>query len=298
MKKKQIIMQEELLKDIIKFLGLFNFNLPDKKYRDLFNDFYNNKKVDVLDNAGNVVGRVTNYENDLFIIINTQDKYFECLPKIKKNGRLKQFNFIMKDNNNMILRGWIKFYRYLGNEDLNIEGTYHIVNGETEIARSKFLSSDSHINLTDAISGEYINYSTKKEGKFKESNLFHNKKDITLDVICDLDNVYYKIRKLTQEIKFKDDQVIADNRYSYNGYQINNEGKSNYNIVEEEIKKVFQEYDSEVFEFIQNQKEALNYFDDNLFEKIFSRILFRLNKKSLMDIFGIEDSYKDPTYKK
>jgi len=47
-----------------------------------------------------------------------------------------------------------------------------------------------------------------------------------------------------EEIKFKDDCSIVDNRYSYNGYQINKEGKnSSYNINQEDyfsfLKKCF-----------------------------------------------------------
>jgi len=301
MEKMKRFEQVEIFNYTIKFLEFFNLRLPDISYKKLLRDFYNDNpnKIDVLDKDGNAVGNVNNYEDDLSIIIKTDEKYFECIPKIKNNRIFKQFNFIMKDNNNMILKGWIKFYKYPGNKELNIDVTYHIVNGQTELARSKFSTLDSSVNLTDAITDEYINYSTKKEDEFKESKLFHRKKDIILDVVCDMDNIYYKIRKLVEEIKFKDDCSIVDNRYSYNGYQINKEGKnSSYNIVEEEIKRVFDEYDPEVFEFIQNQKDALNYFGENLFERLLSRILFRVNKQSIMDIFGIDDSYKGSSYKK
>lgn len=301
MKKRQIREQEELLGDIIKFLDFFNYKLPTKPYKNLFWDFYNTnfKKVDVLDKDNNVVGSVTNYGDNTSIIVETDDYYFECIINVKTRKYLKKFNFIMKDKNNMLLKGWMEFYRYPSSEDLGIEGIYHIVKDEIEIARSKFTTFDSKINLTDAISDEYINYSTKKEGMFKESKFFHYKKNIMIDVICDIDNIYYKMKKLVEEIKFKDDCSIVDNRYSYNGYKINHEGNDiNYSIVEEEIKNVLQECDPEVFEFIKEQKNSLNYFSDNLFEKIFSRILFRLNKKSLMDIFGIDDSYKGSAYKK
>lgn len=293
--------KKELIKDIIRFLGFFDLYLPFKDKYDLIEDLFFNKGIDVLDINENIVGSVIKNEDSILIQVKNNDKLLKGVfrTKIKNNKKFRKAYFFITDKNNKSLKGHIEFIRSKETENLFFEGKYYIFNGKTEVVRSKFATYNNMVNLTDAISGEYINYSSKKEDNFKQSELFHKKKDITLNVICDLDNIYYKIRRLVEEVKFEDGYSINDNRYSYNGYEMDDSAKlGNYELVEEEIRKVFQEYDPEIFDFIQIQKDALNYFGNSLFEKIFSAALYRLNKKSRMNIFGIDDSYKDSSYKK
>lgn len=299
MKDKRISMKKRknTLKSISKFLSFFNFSLGARDYYDLINELSFCGKLNILDDANNVVGYVVRNNEEIFLSSLSNGKFLECIVTLKeKNDKtFEKFNYSINDNN-LSLNGFFEFSRDKNNDAIFLEGVYHINEGEKELSRSKFSTYDCFVNITNPIDNEYINFSSKKKEMFKEDILFHKNDDITFEVICNNDAIYFKMKKLFEKVKFSDGSKITDNRYSYGGYNLNE--KNNFDLVDKEIKNVYQEYDPTVFEFIEKNKNLLNYFGKNVFEKVFATILFRLGKQQRKDIFGIDDSYKNTYCKK
>lgn len=299
MENKRISMKKRknTLKSISKFLSFFNLSLETKDYYDLINELSFCGKLSILDDVNNVVGYVVRNNEEIFLSSLSNGKFLECIVTLKeKNDKtFEKFNYSINDNN-LSLNGFFEFSRDKNNDAIFLEGVYHINEGVKELSRSKFSTYDCFVNITNPIDNEYINFSSKKKEMFKEDKLFHKNDNITFEAICNNDDIYFKMKGLLEEIKFSDEDKIIDNRYLYGGYNLNE--KNNFDLVDEEIKNVYQEYDPTVFEFIEKNKNLLNYFGKNVFEKVFATILFRLGKQQRKDIFGIDDSYKNTYCKK
>ena len=265
----------DLIKNISKFLSFFDLSLEIKDNYDLANDLFYYGKLPVLNKEHLKIVGFINKKDDMYIAnINDLNMVFNIICDDKKHNK---FEFQVKKDDAYV-NGYVKFK----GKNNSYDGLYEISKDKKQVNKVKFSTYGSYINLYDYINKEYVKLYVFKDDNKNHNILFsHNREDFGLSVQYDFKNIYYSLRKIVEKTKY-DDDVIIDNKFIDGGYPFI---ASDLDVSLREILNVFQDYDTDIFDFIGKMKDNLNFFSDGLYEKLFEDVLSIFNKKSKSKVF-------------
>ncbi len=278
----------DLLKCVIKFLSFFNLNLPAKDNGYLLNYLFYNKKLPVLNNDKTVGGII---KTDDCLLISCNDDFKLNANVSLKKEKLKKICFCLEKENTS-LNGYVVFK----NKNNSYDGLYEISCNNELINKINFSTFGSYVNFHDFKTKESVNFGVKNANCDDcEINFNHYRKKLNINVSYDSDYLYYIIRKFVEKTEFQGYDTIIDDNHVAVGYPYS---AINTGVALKEFEKIFQEYDSLVFDFINSIKEKLNSFTYGLYENTFKDVLSNLGDKSIKNIFGLEGLNDGLSYKK
>ena len=267
---------EERLEDLLlikNFLKLFDVYYEKIPYYSTI-DLTNNGIIDLY--QGNIkVGNLILKDDKYKINFNLDDISLKASSQIEENNgrRFLTLNYSLIKNNDKI-KGKYTINKFVKNnkKDLVVKHKLWVFNNYKKTKFYRFYTIKNETYLNDLITDEYINFdngaiSHKLNKNFSRVRYDYN--DKLLDYLCcyfDLDNEPLTIT---------------------GGYKLfNDANKNEFDKVIENYKIRMDELSPRYIKFVKEQKEALEYFYDDLFDRIVDNSLTSLTNLENEYIFG------------
>ena len=271
---------EERLEDLLlikNFLKLFDVYYEKIPYYSMI-DLTNNGIIDLY--QGNIkVGNLILKDDKYKINFNLDDISLKASSQIEENNgrRFLTLNYSLIKNNDKI-KGKYTINKFVKNnkKDLVVKHKLWVFNNYKKTKFYRFYTIKNETYLNDLITDEYINFdngaiSHKLNKNFSRVRYDYN--DKLLDYLCcyfDLDNEPLTIT---------------------GGYKLfNDANKNEFDKVIENYKIRMDELSPRYIKFIKEQKEALEYFYDDLFDRIVDNSLTSLTDLEKEYIFGKKEN--------
>ena len=267
---------EERLEDLLlikNFLKLFDVYYEKIPYYSMI-DLTNNGIIDLY--QGNIkVGNLILKDDKYKINFNLDDISLKASSQIEENNgrRFLTLNYSLIKNNDKI-KGKYTINKFVKNnkKDLVVKHKLWVFNNYKKTKFYRFYTIKNETYLNDLITDEYINFdngaiSHKLNKNFSRVRYDYN--DKLLDYLCcyfDLDNEPLTIT---------------------GGYKLfNDANKNEFDKVIENYKIRMDELSPRYIKFVKEQKDALEYFYDDLFDRIVDNSLTSLTNLEKEYIFG------------
>lgn len=271
---------EERLEDLLlikNFLKLFDVYYEKIPYYSMI-DLTNNGIIDLY--QGNIkVGNLILKDDKYKINFNLDDISLKASSQIEENNgrRFLTLNYSLIKNNDKI-KGKYTINKFVKNnkKDLVVKHKLWVFNNYKKTKFYRFYTIKNETYLNDLITDEYINFdngaiSHKLNKNFSRVRYDYN--DKLLDYLCcyfDLDNEPLTIT---------------------GGYKLfNDANKNEFDKVIENYKIRMDELSPRYIKFIKEQKEALEYFYDDLFDRIVDNSLTSLTDLEKEYVFGKKEN--------
>ena len=271
---------EERLEDLLlikNFLKLFDVYYEKIPYYSTI-DLTNNGIIDLY--QGNIkVGNLILKDDKYKINFNLDDISLKASSQIEENNgrRFLTLNYSLIKNNDKI-KGKYTINKFVKNnkKDLVVKHKLWVFNNYKKTKFYRFYTIKNETYLNDLITDEYINFdngaiSHKLNKNFSRVRYDYN--DKLLDYLCcyfDLDNEPLTIT---------------------GGYKLfNDANKNEFDKVIENYKIRMDELDPRYLDFVKEQKDALEYFYDDLFDRIVDNSLTSLTNLEKEYIFGKKEN--------
>lgn len=271
---------EERLEDLLlikNFLKLFDVYYEKIPYYSMI-DLTNNGIIDLY--QGNIkVGNLILKDDKYKINFNLDDISLKASSQIEENNgrRFLTLNYSLIKNNDKI-KGKYTINKFVKNnkKDLVVKHKLWVFNNYKKTKFYRFYTIKNETYLNDLITDEYINFdngaiSHKLNKNFSRVRYDYN--DKLLDYLCcyfDLDNEPLTIT---------------------GGYKLfNDANKNEFDKVIENYKIRMDELSPRYIKFVKEQKEALEYFYDDLFDRIVDNSLTSLTDLEKEYIFGKKEN--------
>ena len=271
---------EERLEDLLlikNFLKLFDVYYEKIPYYSMI-DLTNNGIIDLY--QGNIkVGNLILKDDKYKINFNLDDISLKASSQIEENNgrRFLTLNYSLIKNNDKI-KGKYTINKFVKNnkKDLVVKHKLWVFNNYKKTKFYRFYTIKNETYLNDLITDEYINFdngaiSHKLNKNFSRVRYDYN--DKLLDYLCcyfDLDNEPLTIT---------------------GGYKLfNDANKNEFDKVIENYKIRMDELSPRYIKFVKEQKDALEYFYDDLFDRIVDNSLTSLTDLEKEYIFGKKEN--------
>ena len=271
---------EERLEDLLlikNFLKLFDVYYEKIPYYSMI-DLTNNGIIDLY--QGNIkVGNLILKDDKYKINFNLDDISLKASSQIEENNgrRFLTLNYSLIKNNDKI-KGKYTINKFVknNNKDLVVKHKLWVFNNYKKTKFYRFYTIKNETYLNDLITDEYINFdngaiSHKLNKNFSRVRYDYN--DKLLDYLCcyfDLDNEPLTIT---------------------GGYKLfNDANKNEFDKVIENYKIRMDELSPRYIKFVKEQKDALEYFYDDLFDRIVDNSLTSLTDLEKEYIFGKKEN--------
>ena len=271
---------EERLEDLLlikNFLKLFDVYYEKIPYYSMI-DLTNNGIIDLY--QGNIkVGNLILKDDKYKINFNLDDISLKASSQIEENNgrRFLTLNYSLIKNNDKI-KGKYTINKFVKNnkKDLVVKHKLWVFNNYKKTKFYRFYTIKNETYLNDLITDEYINFdngaiSHKLNKNFSRVRYDYN--DKLLDYLCcyfDLDNEPLTIT---------------------GGYKLfNDANKNEFDKVIENYKIRMDELSPRYIKFVKEQKDALEYFYDDLFDRIVDNSLTSLTNLEKEYIFGKKEN--------
>lgn len=271
---------EERLEDLLlikNFLKLFDVYYEKISYYSMI-DLTNNGIIDLY--QGNIkVGNLILKDDKYKINFNLDDISLKASSQIEENNgrRFLTLNYSLIKNNDKI-KGKYTINKFVKNnkKDLVVKHKLWVFNNYKKTKFYRFYTIKNETYLNDLITDEYINFdngaiSHKLNKNFSRVRYDYN--DKLLDYLCcyfDLDNEPLTIT---------------------GGYKLfNDANKNEFDKVIENYKIRMDELDPRYLDFVKEQKDALEYFYDDLFDRIVDNSLTSLTDLEKEYVFGKKEN--------
>ena len=271
---------EERLEDLLlikNFLKLFDVYYEKIPYYSTI-DLTNNGIIDLY--QGNIkVGNLILKDDKYKINFNLDDISLKASSQIEENTgrRFLTLNYSLIKNNDKI-KGKYTINKFVKNnkKDLVVKHKLWVFNNYKKTKFYRFYTIKNETYLNDLITDEYINFdngaiSHKLNKNFSRVRYDYN--DKLLDYLCcyfDLDNEPLTIT---------------------GGYKLfNDANKNEFDKVIENYKIRMDELSPRYIKFVKEQKDALEYFYDDLFDRIVDNSLTSLTNLEKEYIFGKKEN--------
>ena len=271
---------EERLEDLLlikNFLKLFDVYYEKIPYYSTI-DLTNNGIIDLY--QGNIkVGNLILKDDKYKINFNLDDISLKASSQIEENNgrRFLTLNYSLIKNNDKI-KGKYTINKFVKNnkKDLVVKHKLWVFNNYKKTKFYRFYTIKNETYLNDLITDEYINFdngaiSHKLNKNFSRVRYDYN--DKLLDYLCcyfDLDNEPLTIT---------------------GGYKLfNDANKNEFDKVIENYKIRMDELSPRYIKFVKEQKDALEYFYDDLFDRIVDNSLTSLTDLEKEYIFGKKEN--------
>ena len=271
---------EERLEDLLlikNFLKLFDVYYEKIPYYSMI-DLTNNGIIDLY--QGNIkVGNLILKDDKYKINFNLDDISLKASSQIEENNgrRFLTLNYSLIKNNDKI-KGKYTINKFVKNnkKDLVVKHKLWVFNNYKKTKFYRFYTIKNETYLNDLITDEYINFdngaiSHKLNKNFSRVRYDYN--DKLLDYLCcyfDLDNEPLTIT---------------------GGYKLfNDANKNEFDKVIENYKIRMDELSPRYIKFIKEQKEALEYIYDDLFDRIVDNSLTSLTDLEKEYVFGKKEN--------
>ena len=271
---------EERLEDLLlikNFLKLFDVYYEKIPYYSMI-DLTNNGIIDLY--QGNIkVGNLILKDDKYKINFNLDDISLKASSQIEENNgrRFLTLNYSLIKNNDKI-KGKYTINKFVKNnkKDLVVKHKLWVFNNYKKTKFYRFYTIKNETYLNDLITDEYINFdngaiSHKLNKNFSRVRYDYN--DKLLDYLCcyfDLDNEPLTIT---------------------GGYKLfNDANKNEFDKVIENYKIRMDELSPRYIKFVKEQKDTLEYFYDDLFDRIVDNSLTSLTDLEKEYIFGKKEN--------
>lgn len=271
---------EERLEDLLlikNFLKLFDVYYEKIPYYSMI-DLTNNGIIDLY--QGNIkVGNLILKDDKYKINFNLDDISLKASSQIEENNgrRFLTLNYSLIKNNDKI-KGKYTINKFVKNnkKDLVVKHKLWVFNNYKKTKFYRFYTIKNETYLNDLITDEYINFdngaiSHKLNKNFSRVRYDYN--DKLLDYLCcyfDLDNEPLTIT---------------------GGYKLfNDANKNEFDKVIENYKIRMDELSPRYIKFVKEQKDALEYFYDDLFDRIVDNSLTSLTDLEKEYVFGKKEN--------
>ena len=271
---------EERLEDLLlikNFLKLFDVYYEKIPYYSTI-DLTNNGIIDLY--QGNIkVGNLILKDDKYKINFNLDDISLKASSQIEENNgrRFLTLNYSLIKNNDKI-KGKYTINKFVKNnkKDLVVKHKLWVFNNYKKTKFYRFYTIKNETYLNDLITDEYINFdngaiSHKLNKNFSRVRYDYN--DKLLDYLCcyfDLDNEPLTIT---------------------GGYKLfNDANKNEFDKVIENYKIRMDELSPRYIKFVKEQKDALEYFYDDLFDRIVDNSLTSLTDLEKEYVFGKKEN--------
>lgn len=288
---------KEVLNLLIDILKIFKIKFPNISFYDLYNELFYTKKLDLLNENGDLIGTMINCGD--YFKIETLDENMKISSTIqvepKEIYRIKIKGLNFQDDSKISMS--MDLSKAKNRNFYYATVRFDVGKGHETISSGTLSTKYNRIFLKHLKTGEYISYVNR--------NLSHVCNGIYTELDCDLREIYYKRivpnPMYFDDIKLKDNYKVNKNLVMEGGYEVDfNTFNKEPEKVEEEYVNIINDIDLGLFDFVQSQKELINSFSDNLFENLVNMSLVFFTKRQICNLLGInlERRIQSPIYKK
>lgn len=266
-------MQEKviILKLLNNFLALFDLTILEQNQNQLVDFDYSNNTFIICDKDNNPVGKMFMDDSQIHVQANLE------------NGRLNADSYANSENNEYGFRytignfnskskllGEYQFTKGVKLDGILIKNSIRILKNYKFVGKCTFDTLRNTFRIYDAVNNEKISY--------RNNELIHESSD-KLVSICNYNGMYIYA-------------ILTDLEEGIGGCSFIKEHTDDhdYTACEIEFRRILEEIDETYFDLLDSQKEMVNCFQKNLFEKLACASLKNYNKTQLSSMLDIDFS--------
>lgn len=267
-------------RSIITFLSMFNLNIKKEDYHMIIDNLVFYKEIFLYNNNLDAVGKLIINGSNISIYSECHGSVLSAIGKLS-NDDLYNFEYCITNykNNKDYLSGSCEFTKSINYNCVFIKNKIDVYKDNCNIAKCIFNSLKNIFKISDYISQSFASY--------RNSSFVHTTNDKKIGIENDKGNITYLVKtsgEKSNDICGKAKCEIDTQTYDYSACEI-------------EFRKIIDEYDPEYISLVNEQKQKINEFWNDLFQNVATATLKRFNKKQFKSMLNINTSKRSCTQK-